>query len=233
MILTCPQCSTRYQTDAALFTPDGRKVRCAKCGHLWFQGAPEPDGDFEAPAAPAAPAVAAETARQQSAYTPSPLGASPDRGMRPPARRLEWVGLVAGWAGLAAILIMIGWSAVRFRQDIASLWPQSSSLYAAFGLPVNARGIAFTDVTYRRESDDGQAVLAVSGNLVNISTHELSVPAVRVALIDGDRRELYHWNFTPNVATLRPGQVAPFLTRMSSPPAGARHIEVRFAERGN
>jgi predicted Zn finger-like uncharacterized protein len=234
MILTCPECSTRYQTDAALFTPDGRKVRCAKCGHVWFQGAPEPDGDFEAPAEKAAPAIAAETpTRPHSAYAPSPIGSAADRGAPAPARRLEWVGLAVGWAALAAILVTIGWSAVRFRQDIASLWPQSSSLYAALGLPVNARGIAFTDVTYRRESDDGQAVLAVSGNLVNISTHELSVPAVRVALIDDDRRELYHWNFTPNVVTLRPGQIAPFLTRLPSPPAGARHIEIRFAEHGN
>src|SRR5512135_1482906 len=49
MILTCPQCATRYQVDADKFPPAGRNVRCAKCGHVWHQlgPAPEPDPDAE------------------------------------------------------------------------------------------------------------------------------------------------------------------------------------------
>jgi predicted Zn finger-like uncharacterized protein len=49
MILTCPECTTRYQTDASQFAPDGRKVRCAKCGHVWLQmpPAPEPEAGLE------------------------------------------------------------------------------------------------------------------------------------------------------------------------------------------
>ncbi|MBV9063997.1 MAG: zinc-ribbon domain-containing protein, partial [Alphaproteobacteria bacterium] len=34
MILTCPQCATRYHAGDHSFTPAGRKVRCAKCGHV-------------------------------------------------------------------------------------------------------------------------------------------------------------------------------------------------------
>jgi predicted Zn finger-like uncharacterized protein len=34
MIIECPECSTRYNINAAL-PPEGRSVRCAKCGHLW------------------------------------------------------------------------------------------------------------------------------------------------------------------------------------------------------
>jgi predicted Zn finger-like uncharacterized protein len=43
MILTCPACATRYQTDEAKFPPDGRQVRCAKCSHVWHQAAPVPE----------------------------------------------------------------------------------------------------------------------------------------------------------------------------------------------
>src|ERR1700687_5839812 len=43
MILTCPSCRTRYQADSAHFVTPGRNVRCAKCGHVWFQAAPTPD----------------------------------------------------------------------------------------------------------------------------------------------------------------------------------------------
>jgi predicted Zn finger-like uncharacterized protein len=33
-VIICPACETRYET-AAVFPPEGRKVRCSKCGHVW------------------------------------------------------------------------------------------------------------------------------------------------------------------------------------------------------
>ncbi len=34
MIIECPACATRYNIQAS-FPPEGRAVRCAKCGHVW------------------------------------------------------------------------------------------------------------------------------------------------------------------------------------------------------
>src|SRR6185295_4338278 len=48
MILTCPQCATRYQVDGAKFPAAGRNVRCAKCGNVWHQLGPVPEPDPEA-----------------------------------------------------------------------------------------------------------------------------------------------------------------------------------------
>ncbi|MEX1060321.1 MAG: zinc-ribbon domain-containing protein [Methyloceanibacter sp.] len=33
-LIICPVCETRYETQA-VFPPEGRKVRCSKCGHVW------------------------------------------------------------------------------------------------------------------------------------------------------------------------------------------------------
>jgi predicted Zn finger-like uncharacterized protein len=234
MILTCPECATRYQTDASHFTPDGRKVRCAKCGHVWYQTAPEPEleiahFDEEPEPEPVIP--------QRTAYAPA-VAAEEDEPIAQPRARshlLERIGLGFGWAALAAIILVIGWSTLHYRQDIASLWPQSASFYKAVGVSVNTRGIKIQsgDKDAHFEKEDGQDVLVITGQLVNITSHELSVPPIRVSLSDADKRELFHWNFAPGVVTLRAGQTAAFRTRLSSPPATTRHIELRFAERSN
>src|SRR5215813_15387245 len=40
VIVSCPACATRFSLDASLLGPNGRNVRCAKCGHRWKQEAP-------------------------------------------------------------------------------------------------------------------------------------------------------------------------------------------------
>ncbi len=233
MILTCPACATRYQADEAKFPPQGRQVRCAKCGHEWHQPgaavAPEPEtlapavGDpVDAPEEP--------TLSRTRALAPAAMAVAEER---EPLARGAMLAVMAGWIGLIALVLAIGYSAVRYRQEISVIWPQSAGVYSSLGMKVNARGIDFAHVDYHRENEDGQVVLAVSGNIVNGSARELPVPQnVRVTLSDASNHELYHWNFTPNVQTLKAGQSSPFLTRLSSPPSAARHLEVRFAPNG-
>ena len=232
MILTCPACATRYQTDEAKFPPEGRQVRCAKCSHVWHQAptAPEAPPPEPAPEPPTAAVPEPEPARPEPmprAYAARPAP-SPQQ-QRPPF--LPMLAVVLGWIGLIAVVLLIGLSAVRYRQEISVIWPQSAGVYSSLGMNVNAHGIDFTDVDYHRESEDGQVVLAVTGRIVNKGSRELPVPQdIRVTLSDSSNHELYHWNFAPGIQTLKAGQSSVFRTRLSNPPATARHLEVRFAK---
>ena len=185
-----------------------------------------------AEAAPAAtdfaPRSAEDVLSPARDFKPAPVEEKP---RTPIAPRLA---VVAGWIGLIAVVLLIGFAAVRYRQDIATIWPQSAGVYSSLGLHVNASGIDFRQVEYRRETEDGQVVLAVTGQIVNAAERQLPVPqTVRVTLSDANNHELYHWTFKPNAQVLGAGQSVKFMTRLASPPAAARHLEVRFAKDGS
>lgn len=244
MILTCPSCSTRYQADSARFVSPGRNVRCAKCGHVWFQTAPDVEPEPE----PVLEPVAAEPPPEPAPNVPAPeapatLGSviqpvqprpEPEP-VRKRARRRANNGILAdaiAWAALILLAVMIGWAAVQYRQTIVELWPGVAPLYEVVGLPVETEGIALIDVAYQHEVEDGQPVLSVTGKIVNVSDRELPVPIIRVMLSDEAQHEIYHWMFDAGVPSLEPGAERPFVTRLSSPPAEARNLNIRFAQDG-
>lgn len=65
MILTCPNCSTKFRVKDDAIGPTGRKVKCRNCENVWHA---MPDG-MDAPAAPAAPS---RTSSTQPAAAPRP-----------------------------------------------------------------------------------------------------------------------------------------------------------------
>jgi predicted Zn finger-like uncharacterized protein len=86
MILTCPDCRTRYTVDdAALGGTAGRDVRCAKCGRVWHYR-PEETPTRE-PVAETAAAADGTAEKAAAIATPvSPPSASPPPARTPPAR---------------------------------------------------------------------------------------------------------------------------------------------------
>ena len=227
MILTCPECQTRYRADTAQFPTEGRKVRCAKCSHVWHQSPPEPDSEPIVSVAGRADSGTQGDAGARGFQHTAPAGMQ--NRIAPERSLADRLGILAGWLALAVMLFLIGWTGFRFREEIATLWPQSSSLFATFGVAVNARGIAIDEWSYHRETENGQPVMVVTGKLVNRSSHELPVPAVLVTLTDDDERELYNWTFKPPQTTLQPGQSLGFTSRLPNPPSTAHHLQLRFA----
>jgi hypothetical protein len=130
---------------------------------------------------------------------------------------------------LLILLAVIGWAAVHYRQSVVRLWPESSRIYGAIGFPVNLTGIDIRNVGLRQEVLGGVPVLSVTGKLVNISSRDQAIPALRVVLLDDSRRELYRWTFDPGVQSLPPGTERDFGTTLSSPPPDARAANVSFA----
>lgn len=46
MLISCPNCATNFSVPDKALAPSGRTLKCAKCGHKWFQTATAPKDDF-------------------------------------------------------------------------------------------------------------------------------------------------------------------------------------------
>src|SRR5262249_55878201 len=113
-----------------------------------------------------------------SEHTPAPAedieSVAARRAQRQAAHRQRWERSMwtSGILTLVALnLMLIGW-----RSDVVRWLPQTASLYAAIGLPVNLRGLIFTGVTTEREAQSGVEVLVVQGTIVNTVKRPVEVP---------------------------------------------------------
>jgi len=159
----------------------------------------------------------------------------PSRPAAPAARRHRRDGLLPiRWLRpslSAVILVLLAMNAalLTWRQNIVQLLPQTASLYAAVGLPVNLRGLAFDNVRMSRVEQDGVGVLVIEGTVSSVTNRPVEVPRLRLALHNEAKREVYAWTAAPSRSILAPGDAMPFQSRLASPPADAREIQIRFS----
>jgi len=85
-VIICPACGTRYEI-AAVIPPEGRRVRCSKCAHVW-QAKAVVEAPRAAPAPPGAPGAAPKprAPAPRPAAPPRPAPAAPAAKAPPPSR---------------------------------------------------------------------------------------------------------------------------------------------------
>ena len=91
-LIICPACGTRYEI-AAVIPPEGRKVRCSKCSHVWQATAVIEGAKPPVAAAPRAPAPAPAPRVQPMPPRPAPVAPRP----APPAANVA----MGGFGGMA------------------------------------------------------------------------------------------------------------------------------------
>ena len=211
MILTCPQCSTRYHVDATALGAAGRTVRCASCGQRWSVKPP------------------ADTPQTVEFATPTPVAAAR---MRPVAaaehdQNRRSLSLI-GWL-VAVLVVLIAASVVIGRNEIVAGFPASASIYQKLGLPVALdHGLQFAEITSTRLQEGGIAVLVVEGAIVNVTPHERAVPPIRITLLDSGGRQLQEELFRAKEEHLEPGAKTSFSGRVVNPADRARNFSITF-----
>jgi predicted Zn finger-like uncharacterized protein len=125
---------------------------------------------------------------------------------------------------MAALVVAL----LVWRADVVRLAPQTAAFYKMVGLDVNLRGLAFRDVRVTSETVEGKPVLVIEGMIVGESKKTVDLPRLRFSVRDAQGAEIYAWNSVLEQTTLGPGDRAAFKSRLASPPAEGRSIDVRF-----
>ena len=247
MIITCPSCATSHNLPDDDFVSDGSIIKCTSCDHSWLEARAievidsidienliqeDVTPDHKAyrqgsnlPAIPDLPDTDYEAARIAKA-----VKKAEQKRLAAVARRRA---RIRGWMTLAACIAAPFIFAGAFPELVVRALPGSIVLYDKAGIEVNIPGFKITNVTHQYLMAGGTRVLAIRGDIVNISGTEKTVPSLRFALRDKNRREVYNWALkTVARRPLKPGLSTSFLTRIAEPPKLADDFQIRFALKG-
>jgi len=228
MIVACPSCATRYDFPASRFSGRDTMVRCAECGHSWIES--RAVEVIDVPSRSALP-VAIEADPDADREVKRLVDASRAAREKFEAGRQARLRRLRGWAAFAAAIAAPFVLALIFPEEVVRAAPVTAKLYEQVGIPVNVYGLEIRRIVEQHMIVGGTRVLAIKGDIVNVSGSERKVPSLRFILNDASLKEVYAWTVDSSVRPLRPGEATGFTTRVASPPAGADVVQIRFARR--
>ena len=104
-----------------------------------------------------------------------------------------------------------------FRASVGALAAIAAALAlfvskpALFGFP-RSDGLAIADINMVKQPDDKKLVYQINGKIFNTTDKTLSVPTLRVSLVDAEGNALQFWDFSEPGKTLEGGKDVPFTT---------------------
>jgi predicted Zn finger-like uncharacterized protein len=232
MILTCPDCATRYFVDDRRLGPIGRTVRCAGCGATW-RARVEDEPPLELGAATEESVLARIDSEPLSFKPVDPQDLSaPElsrafRAKQEQKRRVRQMAAAgAVWSGLALGFAALMFCAWVFRVDVVRVFPRAAAAYAL--VRVNATGLQFEGVGATPVASDAGAVL-VQGRLRNVVSERAVVPLIRITLVDKKGIRMKQRVIQLAQDWIAPGATLPFQASLSDPGAAAADVDVAFA----
>ena len=190
MILTCPNCETRYLVDPAAIGMDGRQVRCANCSHEWFEPAPEQQPLPEPPAMPDLSSFdtpADDALERRKAYKVN-LPVVVDEPKLPG-------GLIAGFCIVLIATLLI--SGTIYHRSVMKYAPFTKGIYSVFGL-YPTKGLMLSDVMLTKKSSIKGSAYLVDCKIINVTKNEQITPGMMISLLDKDGNVITQQKETTN-----------------------------------
>lgn len=226
MTLRCPKCKTPSLLSASEVSEVGRLERCPNCETTWLaRQYSESEQNFgrrdRRPMTHREPPIIDGEFVPPIRFASGFLGQGAARTEFPGSSR---AGRLAVGAGATALILML--------LAIVLLTPAVSALPRLAGLGSGQGSVALEGVTSKTVTLRGTEAILVEGQIVNRSSEDLDVPAIRIALKE-EGAEVYSWLMEPTVERVRAGETVGFRSAMASPRPGASQVALTLAERGD
>ena len=132
------------------------------------------------------------------------------------------------WTAIALVLFAFNVALIGARSEVVRYLPQTASLFASLGLPVNLRHLKFDNVRIAKETSEGVSILIIEGRIENTTNKPTEVPRLRFAARNATGQDVYTWSALPSRSILGPKESMPFHSRLAAPPPDAVDVMVRF-----
>ena len=132
------------------------------------------------------------------------------------------------WSAVILVLIAFNVAVIGARNEVVRYLPQTASLFAAIGLPVNLRNLKFENVKLSTEDVGGITMLTVQGSIVSEAGKAAAVPRLRFAVRNAMGQEVYTWTMAPPNSVIEAGARVDFRSQIPVPQVDAADVMVRF-----
>jgi predicted Zn finger-like uncharacterized protein len=179
-------------------------------------------------APPLAPAEHEAQPHSADAESEAEVAATFDARRRVMQARRKKSRRLSRWTAVILVLVAFNVAVVGARNEVVRYLPQTASLFAAIGLPVNLRSLKFENVKLSTEDIGGITMLTVQGAIVSEAGKAVGVPRLRFAVRNATGQEVYTWTMAPPSSILEAGARAEFHSQIPVPKVDATDVLVRF-----
>lgn len=211
MILTCPQCSTKFNIPDDILGDDGKTVRCSVCENSWHQ-MPEPaqshdqtsdDDDWEKDLI-----LPGQLSDDETPDSIRPFSFNAEDTQQSEKNK-HLILLISGVGALTTFLLIFLFF-LTLKGPLTSANPGLHGFYAFFGMKP---AILKTDIIFNTKAEIHDDKIFITGELSNLSENAQDIPMIMATQLDEYNQELGRFMIAPPQETLAPGESIPFTSQ--------------------
>ncbi len=189
MLISCPNCNTSFAVPARAIGETGKKVKCSKCAHNWFQ---EP--------------VKFETAKIDKLLNVENLGSDKNLPVKV-KKKLNPLHIAASVLLLSLIIL------TEIMKNPSSYQAVANKIRLD-----DHSVVKFVNFKSESKINDNKLDFSLSGQIINTSEKRVKIPDVDVKIMSKGSRVITHAKLKPEKDSLEPYEVfsySPQITRVT------------------